>query len=417
MSNTVAGNETFKKMMNRKDDKLTQEDFDAYKYEIDDVITRFPTIMDELNDVLGKKYNHIYAVGIGNSLYAPESLKFNFRKNSGTEIDVFETMEFNAYYINYMPENSLVLICSHGGAAARTVETAFIAKKRGATVVSLTCKEASRLNNSCEHHLCCTQHNEKAYIWGNNGYETLALMYALVGVRMGELNGHLNKEQAAKAIEDIRQAAYVGFETCMKHDDLIVEIGKAAKDVEKFYFLGAGPSYIIAEHGCAKMMEQCGIDGIHQQIEEYGHQQYWVHNRNGKNDFMCIISPKGPSEKRAQEDIREFNFLDLNPILVTTCDASEELKKDAKYVIDSTQPVSEDLFAFVSSNVVSRIANRLALAKGNMGERFKSQDQYADHYVTIHYSRFLDEVAEFDIPMPTTEEIESVGPQGLSFKK
>lgn len=417
MPMVVEGNEVFKRNMNRKDEGLTEQDYADFRYEVDDVISRFPAIMDPLNDVIGKKYNHVYAVGIGNSLYAPESLKFNFRENSGVDIDVFETMEFNAYYVNYLPENSLVLICSHGGAAARTVETVYVAKKRGATVISLTCKETSRLNSSCEHHLCCTQHNEKAYIWGNNGYETLALMYALLGVRMGELNGHLTKEQAEKATEDIRRAAYIGYETCMKYDDLMVKFGNDAKDQKKIYYLGAGPSYIMAEHGCAKLMEQCALDGIHQQIEEYGHQQYWVHNRNGNNDFMVMICPKGVSQKRAKEDLTEFKFLNLRSVLITTCDADEEMKKMADYVIESTEPVSENLFAFVSSKVLARMANRLALAIGNMGERFKSQDQYADHYVTIHYSRFLDEVAEYDIPMPDKETIESVGPQGLKFDK
>lgn len=408
-------NSTFHKMMDRKDEGLTENDLRDFEVEIEDLFEKVPPALDKLSDVLSKRYSRVYAVGVGNSLYAPESLKFFFRACSGIEIEVFEAHEFNAYYIDYMPKDSLVIVCSHGGAVARAVETAYLVRKRGATSLALTCKPGSRLIAASDHTLCYPPHNEKSYMWGNGGYEALALIYALTGIRIGQLNGRLQESEAREALKAVYDAAVIGYKTAVDNDALMREIMFGATDRDRFYFLGAGPSYIMTEYACAKFMEQAATDGIHQQIEEYGHEQYWVHNRHDDKAYVFLLCPEGKSVQRALEDLDEMNFLGLNTIVITTKGMAHRFREVATHIIESSEMVSENLFALVSCNILSRLANFRAMSIGNCGDRFASNAQYAEHYVTIHYSRFCEEVAEFDIPMPDKATIEAVGPQGLKF--
>jgi hypothetical protein len=52
---------------------------------------------------------------------------------------------------------------------------------------------------------------------------------------------------------------------------------------------------------------------------------------------------------------------------------------------------------------------------GYSEKRFQTEDQFVEHYKTIHYSRFLPEVAEFDIPYPDDRTIAERGAYGLKF--
>lgn len=395
---------------------LTDADLQLY---LDDTRALFESVSEQaqaLKDVLNAPYEKIYAVGIGDSLYSAESVKFAFWKNSGKLIEVIESHEFNYYYINFIPKNSLVLICSGGGSAARTVESYYLARRHGATVVAVTLSAKSRLRSAGEHAICFTP-NKSAYIDGSCNYMSLAAMMLALGVQFGKWNGKICEAREKELFAHYLDEAETGFCACMQSEDTLRSMMEDAKERDKFYFLGAGPCYILTEYASAKFMEQAAVDAIHQQLEEYGHEQYWVHNRNGNGDYIFSICPAGPSVQRCIENLREQHFLGLNPVVVTTCGTPDELKKLATVVIETPKPMDEDNFWFAAGHIFARLANFYTAAIGRSEKMFQTDAQFAEHYTTIHYSRFCPEVAEYDIPCPDEQTIQSVGARGLAFEK
>ena len=398
-----------------KSAKLTAKDLNEYTDEIRNVCSNFPQQVEQFKSVLNKKYEKVYAIGIGDSLYSADSVKLDFWGNAGTQMEVLESHEFNNYYLDYIPRNSLVFICSGGGSAARTVESSYLAQKKGATVVAVTLSPTSRLSASCKNVLCHST-NKKCFIDGSRNYISLALMIKLIGLKTGIWKGILPAEKEKVILDQIVADCEVGFTTCITNESLMKEIMLNAKDQHKFYFLGAGPSLPLTQYGAAKFMEQAATDGIVQQLEEYGHEQYWVHNRRGEHDTIFNICPAGKSVGRCAENLDEHNFLDLTTVLVTTKPVDPRFQNKAKYIIATDKSIAEKDFWMAAGNIFARLANFYTENIGLSEKVFQSEAQFVEHYKTIHYSRFCPEVAEYDIPVPDDKTITERGAYGLTFK-
>lgn len=395
---------------------LNEKDLDDYTNQIGSVCSEFPQSVELLKGIINRKYDRVYAIGIGDSLYSAESVKLGFWKESGVHLEVLESQEFNNYYIDYMPKNSLVLVCSGGGAAARTVETSYLAQKRGATVVAVTLTPKSRLSASCEHVLC--YHTDaKNFIDGSRNYISLAVLLKIIGIKMGVWNGTLKADDEKELLQQIVKNMRMGFQACITHEALIKQLMFDAKDLKQFYFLGAGPSLSSAEYGASKFMEQSAADGIWQQLEEYGHEQYWTHNRKGENSFVVSICPDGKTAQRCAENIDEQNFLNLTTVLLTTAPVNPVLKDRAKFTMAAEGSIEENDYWMVACNILARMANYYTEYVNLLGKKFMSTDQFVEHYKTIHYSRLVDEVSEHDIECPDDQTIAERGAYGLAFEK
>ena len=397
-----------------KGESLTSEDLSDYTKEIRRVCDQFPGQVKDLKAKLSKKYDKVYAVGIGDSLYSADTVKFDFWNNTGIQMEVLESQEFNNYYIDYMPKNSLVFICSGGGSAARTVESSYLAQKRGAAVVAITLTPKSRLTASCDDVLCFST-EKRCFIDGSRNYMSLALLLKLVGIQIGLFNGTLQKEKENAILDKVVSDMTIGFKSLMKNEKTIRTIMDGAKDQRKFYFLGAGPSYYLAHCGAAKFMEESAADGIVQQLEEYGHEQYWVNNRRLENATIISICPDGKSVQRCVENLDEQNFLGMNTILLTTSPVNDLFVEKADYTIATDGPLAENDYWMAAGGIVARMANFYTQFINFSDKRFLSSEQFIEHYRTIHYSRLLPEVAEFDIEIPDDKTIGERGAYGLTF--
>ena len=413
MNNKIAALKYFDPV---KGNTLTQADLDAYTNEIRAACDVFPKEVDKLKDVLTRKYTKVYAIGIGDSLYSADSTKLDFWEKSGIQVEVLESQEFNHYYLDYMPKDSLVLICSGGGSAARTVESSYLAQQKGATVVAVTLSPTSRLSASCQHVLCHTTKKE-SFIDGSRNYMSLTLLIKLIGIKMGLWNGTLPAAKEKEILEQIVKDCRNGFKTCMTNEPLLKDLMQKAKNHDKFYFLGAGPSLPLTQYAAAKFMEQAATDGIWQQLDEYGHEQYWVHNRHSKEDFVFSICPAGKNVQRCVENMDEQNFLGLNTVLLTSSPVDAKFAGKAKFTITTDEPIAENDFWMVAGNIFARLANFYTENIGLAGKVFGSEEQVAEHYTTIHYSRFLPEVSQYDIPIPDNQTINERGAYGLNFKE
>ncbi len=375
-------------------------------------LREFPGIVDAQKDVLTKPYAKIYAVGCGDSLYAPQCAQLAFKKNTGLEFEVLEAHEFCTYHVDDMPKNSLVFVASNGGAAARTAECAHIARKRGATVVAITGNPKSRLAVSSDHVISYVA-ERLGHVPGNVSFVMLLTMFYVISAKMGRWSGYLSAEGEQQVYDSIAQCGVLIGKMVEQCNDQIHDIMKAWKDKDRFYCMGAGPNNAMAEFGGAKFMEASSIDGIHQQLEEFAHQQYWVSNMNPDTNYFVFL-PAGRCQRRGVEIFRELNFLGTGNVCITTQGYNPELEQLAQHLVVIPGQVDENYTPLINSAVISLCAYHQAEMLDGQTTHFRCEEQEPEHYTTIHWSRFSPEVADKDIEMPE-ESKRTVA--GLSFEK
>ena len=105
----------------------------------------------------------------------------------------------------------------------------------------------------------------------------------------------------------------------------------------------------------------------------------------------------------------------MNTVLLTTSPVNSLFADKADYTIATDEFIAEKDFWMFVGNVVARMANFYTEYIGISDTRFLSSEQFIEHYRTIHYSRFLPEVAEFDIEIPDDKTIGERGAYGLTF--
>lgn len=398
---------------------ISEDDYKRYMIDFAKLINEFPNTCKPAESVISKDYDKIFIVGIGDSLYSAGSTKYLCEKLVNEEIRVVESMEFNYYVKDQITKDSLVIICSGGGQAARTVESYYIAYQRGAEVLALTLSPHSRLKSAC-HNTLCYEPDRPAYVGGSCNYIVIAAMVYLLFIQRALYRGVKTDEYVTEAMNKFTDYAKIGMRSCMGPNE--EKIKKCMKDaqlqgVDKFYLLGAGPSYDLTLYGAAKFMEEAAVDGIIQHVEEYGHEQYWVHNRRGAKDFIFLIAPQGPSVNRTSEYLDEMNFLQLTSIVLTTGVPRTDLEEKSSYLLSTVESVPEDFYWLTAGHVLARFANFFTEYSGLADVKFMKDDQKTEHYKTIQFSRFCEELSEFDVEIPDDRALAESGPTGRSYSK
>ncbi|MDR1506300.1 MAG: SIS domain-containing protein [Treponema sp.] len=360
----------------------------------------YPVIWDQFKHFFeSNKFEKIIIVGCGDSLYAPQAAKFALMNNTGVSVDVFEAHEFCMYEADYMPANSLVIVSSNSGAAARTVECSYVAQKKGAQVLAVTSRPQSRLAKSCKQVMNFPA-QRLGHVPGNVSFLSLLCVFYTLSARLGRWNGRLTDEGEKAVYAEMNNIAD-SVRRFLEEGALQVKLlAEKLSSKKKFYFLGAGPSFPMAEFGAAKVMETWGIDGIPQQLEEFAHEQYFVSNLDRNNDTF-VISPYGRCTARAREIVKELGFLETGNIVITTPPPGGVPGFENAGELITLPGVMDEYYSPLAMGVVlSLFSYYYAMANDQMTMHFREEAQEPEHYSTIHFSRFSPFVAEFDIPEP-----------------
>lgn len=360
-------------------------------------IEKLPDIVEEKKDFfLAGNFKKIYACACGDSLYAIRSARFAFRKYSGIDFEVIESHEMCRYEMDYIPKDALILPVSNNGNAARTNECCYQAIRRGYPVLTITSNVNGRIYSACDNRLFYTV-PRLGHVPGTVSASTLMLMLIIFAVKIGTWTGHLTEEEAAAVYEKLRDAANLADRAVKECDRAVAEAVQANKDLLKYYFLAAGPNFGMAEFACAKLFEASAVDGIAIQTEEFAHEQYFVANMHPDNCFM-LLAPNGRAVQRTKEILHQINFLGCYSIYVTTQPYAGDVKASKVIVIPGE--IDEELSPFVMLPVASLFGYHYSLCHDGRVIHFACDEQEPDHFYTVHYSRFHEEVKDMDTPLP-----------------
>jgi glucosamine--fructose-6-phosphate aminotransferase (isomerizing) len=333
-----------------------------------------PQLEEAITPELVEKLERIYLVGCGDSYFASIGVRLFFEKYTGIPTEPAASMQFSRYLVDYVPENSLVVGVSNGGRVSRTIEAIVRARGRGLATVAATGYADRQLAQEADHAIIGNLPNvreamgimKKAIEEGKlsksdmqlskpgaaekiaeqlgieGGINLLLLMLAaylasivtlyLIGFRIAELRGKLNKEEAAQLKTEMLGFIEVLYRTTSYNTAKAKELAKSFKEHDTFLIVGSGPSYGTALVSAAKLFELPQLNGVGQETEEWAHQQFFF--TRPKKSVIFTVVPPGNSRDRMIEQIQGMK--ELGATVVAICDSED---KEILDLVDEAMPI------------------------------------------------------------------------------
>ena len=108
----------------------------------------------------------------------------------------------------------------------------------------------------------------------------------LMAVRIGEVRGHINSQEAVEYRKDLLASAGLIENAINDNEESVKQLAYEWRDANEFVLLGAGPNFGIALFTAAKILEASGDPAIGQDTEEWAHLQYFARQANTPTIFI-----------------------------------------------------------------------------------------------------------------------------------
>jgi len=218
-------------------------------------------------NVVEKKIQRIYLVGMGSSYSAALTAKVFAASITTIPVDVFRGYEFEFEEPLGLGKDSLVVPISFSGETEDVVSALRYAKKSGAYVVSVSGPEDNTLAKEADDALRIVSKDTKAMVAAHR--TQILLLYLLLGHVAKLRDGATRVEEIVKEIDGvIRNLGKIITEQESKMN----ELAEMYKNDEVFYVISAGPNYGVAyKLAMTELTENAWVHGIVQYSTEFRH--------------------------------------------------------------------------------------------------------------------------------------------------
>jgi glucosamine--fructose-6-phosphate aminotransferase (isomerizing) len=253
-----------------------------------DLLREIVQLLDEavaatFNYPLCTPLQRLYLTGCGDSHHAPVSTEFAFESFTGLPTESMPALQFARYAVGFLPNTgrntNLLIGVSASGKVARTFEAIHLAKEARAVTVALTAHPENRVGRAADLIIPSAapplSDMSGIPIPGVRSYMANQLALLLIAIRLGEVRGHLNLDDAAALREEIDDLPLAAEKTIEMSDLAARRIAEDWSDASEFVFVGSGPNYGTAMFSAAKVLEASGDSVVAEETEEWAHLQYF----------------------------------------------------------------------------------------------------------------------------------------------
>lgn len=254
-------------------------------------------VAEALRDVQPQRWQAIYTAGCGDSFYAGLACEMAFARFCRLPVKALAAMAFARYEAEQAPTPAGLFGISNSGAVARSIEAVALARAGGLDTVAVT----GRADSGIAREAAATVAVPSAPMGrapGIRSYTVQLVSLLLCAIRIGELRQVLTAAEADRWRQRLVTVADDMAAALEAADAPAREAAERLGDHEDWVFLGCGPSYATALFSAAKLVESCGANAWGQDIEEWGHIQFF--NAQERTP-TCLIVPPGRSLDRALE--------------------------------------------------------------------------------------------------------------------
>lgn len=254
---------------------------------------------------------NVLLVGCGASRADLYPGKFLITREAATlYADTFTANEFVHATPGALGAHSVVILCSHSGGTAETVESARLAQSAGALTIALTHNESGGITETVDHAII--------YEWGDdtpvdNNPMTIALALCLEVLQQAE--GYAHYDTFRTAIEQIDGIVRAAQESVRASADAFAH--RRGND-SPFYILSSGASYAHAyAFAICSLMEMQWLDAAAIHSGEFFHGPFEI--TDDDTNFIVLVNE---GSTRALDE-RVLAFLDRHAKKVESIDARE----------------------------------------------------------------------------------------------
>ena len=296
-------------------------------------------VADALRDVKPQHWQAIYTAGCGDSFYAGLACEMAFARFSRLPVKALAAMPFARYEADQAPTSAGLFGISNSGQVARSIEAVALARAAGLDTVAVT----GNVESGIAREAAATVAVPIAPMGrapGIRSYTVQLVSLLLCAIRVGELRQVLTAAEADGWRQRLVEIADCMAATIEAVDVPARQAAERFSDHEDWVFLGSGPHYATALFSAAKLVESCGVNAWGQDIEEWGHIQFF---NSREPTPTCLIVPPGRSLDRALELLPHVKAVGRRTLVVAQGDPAS-LPVNVDVFLPVPRPVPE-LFA------------------------------------------------------------------------
>jgi glucosamine--fructose-6-phosphate aminotransferase (isomerizing) len=349
-------------------------------------------IHDTLAHFRIERWQALYMAGCGDSFYAGLACEMAFARFCGLPVKALPAMQFSRYEIDNVVHPAVLFGISNSGAVSRSVEAVAIANNAGLDTIAVTGNSTSPITHEAAAALALPI-PPMGRSPGIRSYTVQLLTLLLSAIWLGEMRRVLAPDEAAMWRQRLREVARCMEATIQANEALTRELAERLHNEPDWVFIGAGPSYATAMFCAAKLVESCGVHAWAQELEEWGHIQFF--NRRASTP-TCLIVPPGRSVDRALELLPYIKGIGRQT-LVVTYGGQPLLSTQADVVLPVPQPVDEVFSPLVYCLAGELLAYYLAECHNALffcGDRHGVSSSARDRLRESHTVRRLDELRQ-----------------------
>jgi glutamine---fructose-6-phosphate transaminase (isomerizing) len=266
----------------------------------------------------------ILLAGSGDSLFAATCVVPAFRRWTGLAVEAMSALQLARYEAPMLASGDIVVAVSNSGGSSRTRESVQLARDAGVPTLGVTGVADGPLAGLTEHVLVRAVRRPETLPghWGRaflNMSEYLATLHALyeLALAIGSSRGRMDGDAATGWREELARATTALPEMAARIEAQVAGLADDLAKLGAVWIIGAGPNRGTAAYCAAKFHEQVPLAGIHQDLEEWAHLEYFLTLEIGARSVVLVLAPQGNALDRAAELVRGIRGAGGRPIVVT----------------------------------------------------------------------------------------------------
>lgn len=327
--------------------------------------------IDRINELaeVAHKFRKLFFIGCGSSYYAALFGSWPLVRSSKVLVYALPSSELIFHFKDTIDNNSLVIGISRSGRTAETITALEVCKKKGAYTVGFSIEEESKMLDIVDEPVVLNIGGERSIIM-TKSFSTLSLAASIFS---NILNERFFKERQplideSKVMPDLA-------ERLLENEGTVATMSKRLIDenIERFVFLGSGPSYPIVLEGALKVKETSYVatEGLH--LLEFRHGPMAMLGEKLSLIISCFLSENSVYLKNL---VSEFADKGANMILITDT-AFSGLKE---VIIEIPGEYSDECKALLSIIPMQILAYYYAVGRGRNPDKPRSLSRYVQRF-------------------------------------
>lgn len=285
------------------------------------------------------------------------------------ECEAYDPMEYTRFLKREdlveddTPENTLVLVISSSGGAARISEMLLKSNEAGVKSMLISNSKTSK-GAQVAQMLYYLDTPPLSNTPGLRSYVASLIGIISIGCMIGVANGSLPQDGLdvwKKMI--LEYADMLSEETFEKVDNQMFELADQWKHLRKYEFIGDGSDFYTAQFLEEKFIESDGLQSDHANSEDWCHINYFLKNAN-EYGTVVIANKNTPSYSRVIETVKSAAGIGRR-VLVITNGAKEDFDERAIVCVLPSPDINiDELYSLISYIPAAYIAEYIATLSG-----------------------------------------------------